>query len=599
MASVSFFGAVLFDSPAVTNVRVAADGSISLVPPYGLTLPLTETYAGGTPPTVPAGSNAILIDTIIGSVITLPANYATVFDAAQGATTIIAMPGNNPLLVVENAPSVDIGPLTFIENGGTGTVDSGPSFPSFTTPIGVFELNGGDYNAFSAGVSTIFAAGGTGRLSQDGGIIALGAGSYTVGAIRDTVSGGAGSYDITASDAQVFLGSGASTVTEEGSGTVYGGSGHSTIAEQESGTVANGSASLLVNLEGFSGGSFYHPAIEGDTVFGGTGSVTVGGTDVQTQWNAILPSVLPTLKYPPSGINVAADLLIGGSAGHNVITARSFGATIIGGGDGDVLQAWRDPQGNDTIVAGGGAETLYGNGAGMAAPRYNFKGPEDYTLFLGTPPEAGNLLVGGVGTDLIVGGTRHDTIIAGSGDTTIATGDGGSVVQLGAGGDVVNLSGPDTLYGGPGDATIGAVGNDLVLGGAGAMSFANGAAASTVVGGSGSTTLYAGAGGGVFVGGSGGGNLLVGGSGLSLMYGGAGAGNVFQFASGTGGADVIGDFDPARDRVALAGFAPGAVDKVLATATAANGSVSIVLSDATQVTFYHLAALTGADFVVV
>ena len=359
------------------------------------------------------------------------------------------------------------------------------------------------------------------------------------------------------------------------------------------GLVQNATGDMVVQIGRFAG-----PFEGAETVLGGAGSVTVSGYYGKTQ--VVLPAPYDGSTYSEDkllyqqDVLPASDLLVGGSAGNNLIIARSFGTTIFGGGNGDVLEGWGDPQGGDTIIAGPGAETVFGNGSGFNQPLDNGNlttGRENFSL----PPD-GNLLVGGSGPDLIVGGPGRDTIVAGTGADTIATGVGGSLVQLGAGGDVVNLSGADTVLGSPGNATISATGSALMFAGPGATNFLNGAAASTLVGGGGGTTLYAGAGGGVFVGGAGGGNLLVGGSGLSLMYGGAGAGNVFQFNSGTGGADVIGDFDPSRDRVALAGFAPGTADAVLATATVANGSVSIVLPDATQVTFYHLAALTGADF---
>ena len=98
-----------------------------------------------------------------------------------------------------------------------------------------------------------------------------------------------------------------------------------------------------------------------------------------------------------------------GGAGHNTLKGGQAGDTLIGGYDGG-----EGRQGNNVIIAGSGANTIYGNGV---------NGPEGVTA----------------GNHLIVGGSGADTIYGAFGSVAHNGGEGGRNLIVGGGG-------ADTLY---------------------------------------------------------------------------------------------------------------------------------------------------------
>jgi Ca2+-binding RTX toxin-like protein len=206
------------------------------------------------------------------------------------------------------------------------------------------------------GSGTIAGGGGNNLINIPGSdkgdwLIALGNGNNTVDAAgrgSDTISTGTGHNLIHAGVGHsVIVTAGTDTITAGGSDTVFAG------------------GSDLI----YGGKRLFFVGGGGSTVFGGAGSDTLSG-------------------------GTGPDLFIGGSAGHNLITAGTGLATLVGSASGDQLFAnGADPQ---ILYAGGGRETLSGANASGA-----------------------DTFVGGSGKDLIIGNTTNDTFLAGSGNETI------------------------------------------------------------------------------------------------------------------------------------------------------------------------------------
>jgi len=204
---------------------------------------------------------------------------------------------------------------------------------------------------------------------------------------------------------------------------------------------------------------------------------------------------------------------------------------------------------------------------------------------------------GGGGNDLFVTGAGNDTVIGGAGKDTVSYEGSASGVSVylssgraEAGGDTDTLIGienvmgsqvSDRLFGDGGNVLEGLGGDDFI--------WVAGAKGNLADGGSGSDVIDARSGGGVLIGGDGqdqilggaygiqafGGNgadwiiggagddYIEGGSGRDHLAGGAGR-DVFHFAAGDG-ADLIADFDLARDRLSF-GFDDATVRKAQVSA---------------------------------
>lgn len=225
----------------------------------------------------------------------------------------------------------------------------------------------------AAGSGTVVAGGGTNRLLVTGpgnwslntgggndAILALGSGN-------DSIAAGAGHNTIQ-------LGSGNDLVVSAGFDSIEGGSGAETVdATGSRGDFVQGNASSL----------FFVGGMAGATIMGGSGSDTYFGSTMHT---------------------TGGQLVVGGTAGNNLLWAGDGAATLVGGGNNDQLFAYGGS--NQSLIAGAGNETL------SAA----FGGGND-TLTAGSGKDQ---LFGGSGADTFVGGSGQATITGGSGGDTFA-----------------------------------------------------------------------------------------------------------------------------------------------------------------------------------
>lgn len=191
--------------------------------------------------------------------------------------------------------------------------------------------------------------------------------------------------------------------------------------------------------------------------------------------------------------------------------------------------------GSDFILAGNGADTVYGDSSTGPAPPL----PGQTSTVL----PGNNLILGGAGADSITAGWGADTVFGGAGDDLITGYGGGSPSPAGF------------------DAFLRGDGADLLYGGAGADTLLGGGAADTLLGGAGS-------------------DHLIGGYGADILAGGLGA-DRFVFApldpfgsssdspAGEGNRDVILDFGLGDDRIDLSAyqdrFGAGASPRFLGT----------------------------------
>ncbi len=489
---------------------------------------LTAVNYDGSPLPAPApGTTGYLVDTVSGAAITEPSRYSAIADLATGPTTILAS-----LVSVGQVQSIfaGLGPVDFTEQAGSGTVLGGGAGSLFTLDGGayVIKTNGGN--------DTIQAVAGTQdiELANPGNVVFLGAGSDTVVSGFTTVDytgdntiiGSNGTYSITAAQNDVVtLGRSNASINAWTGASIFGGSGNATVTAYEGGIlVVNQTGRMMVSnlAERPVVPPYYNPDRTGMDVFGGSGSLTV---------RAYSPG---QLGQDDGGNFPSNDVLVGGSAGHNLIVSNGAGDTIVGGGDGDILAApWYF-----------GAFGLVVAGAGAAPVTTAFYGDPNYGFKPGSAGFGTSVIFGGTGPDLILTSAGPSTVVAGTGADTIITGTGtnitgltgripGAYIWLGSGPDRVQLGlGNDTVVGGTGAATIGATANALAFGGGGTMLFLNGTWRSTVFGAGGAVTVNGGTGSGVFRTGGGGGELVGGSAGGNVLVAGAGASTLFAGGSG-------------------------------------------------------------------
>ena len=285
------------------------------------------------------------------------------------------------------------------------------------------------------------------------------------------------------------------------------------------------------------------------TLTGGAQTVTVAdqGTDSFDGIDGLIGSKFNDTLTGYDGIGVDPDgsvwtNYLDGNAGNDLITGDNLGN--VGGNGGDLLFGG---DGNDTLIGGGGGLGIVFSAAGSDTTSnvedQLFGGAGDDRIFgddtLGTDSLGGR--------DYIDGGSGNDTIVAGLGADTVLGGDGADRVwgddlasTLAGGGTDLILTGvgDDTIYGGAGADTIRAgADNDLVFGDDSAGISATGAGDSidagdgldTVIGGLGGDTIDGGAGADLLYGddtantaSTGGNDSIVGGAGNDTIYGGFG-----------------------------------------------------------------------------
>lgn len=279
---------------------------------------------------------------------------------------------------------------------------------------------------------------------------------------------------------------------------------------------------------------------------------------------------------------------ISGNDGEDTLRGGLGPDTLRGGAGNDVL--WGDQEndsllggaGNDFISGGAGYDYLWGaEGDDTLLGEDDALGPGGHDQLFGAP--GNDLLCGFGGDDRLSGGLGADTIWGGDGNDACYGDDGDDLVMGEAGDDtVVGGHGRDTLWGGPGndklsgetgdDLMSGEDGDDALWGGDGNDTMEGGAGNDTIVGNVGDDQIRGGTGNDILSGedgadliwggdgddrlwGGAGNDTMSGDAGHDTLWGGAGA-DVFVFAPASG-ADVIGDFDPARagEAIDLTAFA--------------------------------------------
>jgi Ca2+-binding RTX toxin-like protein len=295
---------------------------------------------------------------------------------------------------------------------------------------------------------------------------------------------------------------------------------------------------------------------------GGSGTIAAGGGD-----NLI------SIPVSDSG-----NWLIETGAGADTIADRGTGSDTIGAGPGNNAVSLGGGQyhvmstGQDTITAGSGSTTVDASGSSGTASDLILAG-------------SGKLVfIGGAGSATIVGGTGGATVIGGSGSIDAQGGTAGNNI-LTAGtaaatlfgannGDVLTANGPGA------QALFAGAGNETLTGGTatGADTFAGGSGKDQITGGIGADT---------FVGGTG-----------QATVGAVGSSNLFAFINGaSGGSMVVNDLTNASQvHIALTGYGPNEAANAVASQVPKANSVSITLSDNTQITFANITHLNSSNF---
>jgi hypothetical protein len=439
----------------------------------------------------------------------------------------------------------------------------------------------------------------TGPLELDGGTLELaGPGASGTGTVTFVpYTNGTLTYDASAA----------------GTGTV--------LVGDSAATVSAGGAALLVSVG--LGTVYFTAGTAASTVQGGHGRITVtGGT--------------------------GGGAFFGGGVGGNIITAGDGASTLAGAGPGDVLTA--GATGGDMLVAGPGAETLDGGAASDADALFGGSGPDAITTGAGA-----DTVTAGTGADTVLAhgptlafgsaaaltfanGAGASSVVAGSGQSTVYGGTGriafygarggGAVFGGSAGfnflytgaqattlagggsGDVLVSTGTggNTLLAGPGNQTLtGAAssGNDAYFGNSGNVLIAAGTGSDTVVAGSGAQAIYGGASGATAVfAGSGQDTVVLGGAaafvlcgqGHATVDGGSGP-DIYGFANGAGGTEVIDNFRTGTDVLQLLGYTAGTAATAVAGQVDAGGNTTVTLTDNTRITLLGVASIGGASFV--
>ncbi len=323
----------------------------------------------------------------------------------------------------------------------------------------------------------------------------------------------------------------------------------------------------------------------------------------------------------------AIDRLVGAQGGGTV-TLNDDGDTVVGTGGAnaaivpDVAGAFTvggAASGATSILAGGGAVDSL-----MGVQEVQFSGGQDTVVasgapaFIDTSASVGSLIFGGAGTLVVVNeGAGVSTVVAGLGDATVVGGAGtevwgtravnfwggggastvagapaGSVTVVGNGGGglfVGGGAGNNEMIANGGAATMfgGGAGDQLIAANAASNRFAAGAGAETVsaMAATGSNVFFAGAARAMLIGGAGQTQFVVG-AGDATVAAGSGQDLLDCIDGFAGGAATVEGWNPARDQIALYGYAGNETAQVLADSTGdGHGGTLITLSDNTRILF--------------
>ena len=317
------------------------------------------------------------------------------------------------------------------------------------------------------GSDTIVGAGGNDRIWAGGGDD-----SITTGSGRDLIWAGRGDDDITSGggDDAIFGEAGDDTIDAGvGSDLVVGGGGDDTIT--------GGRGSDLLYGDSYTGpidatrgipdqttisALFVRPEDEGDDLIE-AGLLSLGVVDASAadpdSKNTIDAGGGDDTIYGDAGIDiiVAGPETLLSASDDDVVWGYAGADTIRGGAGNDEI---RGGLGSDTIVGGAGRDTIYG---GESAVGSGTASAQDRNLIYGDFDNAASAAAGESETAFI------DVIYGDWGADTIRAGLGADIVDALAGNDgVYGESGGDTLSGGDGDDFIaGGTGDDTISGGDG------------------------------------------------------------------------------------------------------------------------------------
>ncbi len=259
----------------------------------------------------------------------------------------------------------------------------------------------------------------------------------------------------------------------------------------------------------------------------------------------------------PGGLSVlsAGQLAVLDFRDGTLARGNVFNSLLFGGNTASLIE---------NAIGGAGADTLLGN---VVANR--LEGGAGRDLLNGR--EGPDVLIGGGGADTLIGGTGHDLFIVQDALDTILElpGEGIDTLLVDTG---VAITLPDGV-------------EILRLGGAGRIATGNGAG-----------NLMVGSAAGDWLDGRGGADVLIGGQGADTLAGGAGA-DRFVLRPGDG-MDLILDFAPGLDQLALLGFGLDAAS-VLGMLGVAGGGLQLALGGGDGVILAGLApgALTAGDLI--
>ncbi len=311
-------------------------------------------------------------------------------------------------------------------------------------------------------------------------------------------------------------------------------------------------------------------------------------------------------------------VLMGGS-GHDAFVAGAGATTVFAGAGGSTFSAgaadavMMQSAGRDTFY--GGSRRGHGVSAAPAAPRCSAaraacssRAAPARPLVMGAA--TGNRVFGGssavtvygAGSGLYAGGTSGDNVlVSGTGASTLlGGGDTDLLIAQGSAGHLLVAGhGADTLTGTASD------GDDLYYAATqgGHALLALGSGDGTVIGGAGVDTIFAGRDGGsmTYFGGTGT-DLVVGsafrttfvaGHGNETLLGSGGADTVVVRNGQAGGTITVEDAGLSTGGITLFGYAPDAVASAVTHGTVAGGSSTLVLPDATRLTFVGISDLSA------
>jgi Ca2+-binding RTX toxin-like protein len=259
---------------------------------------------------------------------------------------------------------------------------------------------------------------------------------------------------------------------------------------------------------------------------------------------------------------------ITGNSGHNVLNGGAGADTLIGKTGDDTYLV--DDIADATIeLVNGGIDRVR-----TALANYTLADHIEYLEFTGTQNSNGtgndlsNTIIGNAGDNILDGAAGVDKLIGGLGNDTYLVSDAGDLVVEGV------AEGIDLVKSSLADYTLTEQVENLLLVG-NAIKGTGNDLANTITGNAANNILSGGDGNDALFGGVGD-DKLIGGVGIDTLTGGAG---VDTFALLETGGDIITDFDPSKDIIALNQTAFGLLDQIVGSVLNANKLV-VVNSDA-------------------